>query len=175
VVSQTTNIWRVAECCGNLERADETALVVVVNGFRATWVAFLERCKQLSGRLLLETRPELGVERYIRQDNSAKQRIYIKPRAAADDGKFAACRDVYDGGASSYNEIMGGKNAMRFNLIEQVVMDAPPLTFRDLARSDIKSAVHLSRIGGYDLTVEFFGKFDGKRALTRGCRAYDNE
>jgi hypothetical protein len=124
----------------------------------------LEAGQQRSGALGRQVILKLLPQRRIcsGEFQDVQRRAHVQPGTPGEDGAFAACVDVRDGGPCLLLEPGDAGFLGHIQDVQEMVPHSPAFGQGDFRRADVHAAVELHGIGVDDFAVQFECQADGK-------------
>jgi hypothetical protein len=108
-------------------------------------------------------------------DQSVEHGAEVESGAAADNGQAAASGDIARGGAGQASVFAGGEKGIRSDQVDEVVRNAGAIRGRGFGGADLEFTIDGNRIATNDFSAEAQGKVEGKRGLSAGGRAGNDQ
>ena len=113
----------------------------------------------------------LGTNRPLKKPQ--QQRSQVKPCSPREDGELGAAAQVSQDFQRLAAVVSRGENVGRFQAIQQMVRNAPPLRQRQFPRTHVEAAIQLHGIVVHHLAVQPLRQHQGQLRLAGGGGAHD--
>ena len=128
----------------DLECADESATIVLIDGLRALRIELFELSEEHLRRLLFELPAKFRLRRNFGKDIVARYRIDIESGSSAQDRNMVLFYDGADRPLCKSLVLRNRKGSLWRSDIKKMMGDTAHFFFGDLARSDVETRVDLA-------------------------------
>ena len=128
----------------------------------------------MSLRFFFQVLAKRSVLRRVAEIHFIKQRVEVKPGAAADDRHFPTLENLFDRLFCKRSVFRDRERLSRVDLIDQIMLDLTLFFLGRFCAADIHIFVKLHGIAGDDLSADRFRNRDGVFRFADGGRSRDH-